>query len=141
MHGRNTFVMQIMKNKILKLAYILLIVLVLSSNISTVCADDVDNEELLETNIEEIENDVVDAVSSNITEEPSTNSRKVVVYDRISNTVIFGKNEDVKTAMASTTKIMTATIVLENANLSDEITVSGKAGGTGGSRLGLRKRR
>lgn len=41
--------------------------------------------------------------------------------------------------MASTTKIMTATIVLENSNLSDEVTISKKAGGTGGSRLGLKK--
>ena len=41
--------------------------------------------------------------------------------------------------MASTTKIMTATVTLENANLSDEVTISAKAGGTGGSRLGLKK--
>ncbi len=43
--------------------------------------------------------------------------------------------------MASTTKIMTCTIVLENASLTDTVTVSAKAGGTGGSRLGLKKRR
>ena len=43
--------------------------------------------------------------------------------------------------MASTTKIMTATVVLENADLNEEVTVSSKAGATGGSRLGLKKRR
>ena len=39
--------------------------------------------------------------------------------------------------MASTTKIMTAIIVIENAKLDDIVKVSAKAAGTGGSRLGL----
>ena len=41
--------------------------------------------------------------------------------------------------MASTTKIMTAIVVLENTNLDDIVTISSKAAGTGGSRLGLHK--
>jgi len=40
--------------------------------------------------------------------------------------------------MASTTKIMTAIIVLENSNLDDVVTISSKAAGTSGSRLGLK---
>lgn len=40
--------------------------------------------------------------------------------------------------MASTTKIMTAIVVLENSELNDVVTISKKAAGTGGSRLGLR---
>ena len=40
--------------------------------------------------------------------------------------------------MASTTKIMTATVIIENCNLNDTIEVSKKAAGTGGSRLGLK---
>ncbi len=40
--------------------------------------------------------------------------------------------------MASTTKIMTAIIVLENSNLTDIVEVSKKAAGIGGSRLGLK---
>ncbi len=40
--------------------------------------------------------------------------------------------------MASTTKIMTAIVVVENANdLNEKVKVSAKAAGTGGSRLGL----
>ncbi len=39
--------------------------------------------------------------------------------------------------MASTTKIMTATIVIEKCDLSEIVTVSSKAAGTGGSRIGL----
>ena len=40
--------------------------------------------------------------------------------------------------MASTTKIMTATIIIENCDLSKTIEVSKKAASTGGSRLGLK---
>ena len=52
--------------------------------------------------------------------------------------MIIGKNEDVKSAMASTTKIMTTIVILEKADLNEKVTVSAKAGGTGGSRLGLK---
>lgn len=76
-------------------------------------------------------------VSSNINNEPTINSRSAIVYDRISGSIIFGKNENQKRKMASTTKIMTAIIVLERCNLDDIVTVSSKAAGTGGSRLGL----
>ena len=124
------------KIKFLKLCYIFIITVIFSANVSIVYADDVDDEELLET--QDI-NEVVEAISNNVTEMPSTNSRRTVVYDRKSKTVLFGKNEDTKSAMASTTKIMTATIVLENASLNEKVTVSSKAGGTGGSRLGLKK--
>ena len=52
--------------------------------------------------------------------------------------VIYGKEENKRCKMASTTKIMTATIVIENVkNLNETVTVSSKAAGTGGSSLGL----
>ena len=40
------------------------------------------------------------------------------------NNVIWGKNEHKKSAMASTTKIMTAILVIENCNLNETIIVS-----------------
>ena len=125
------------KKKISKLLVLISIIFIISSNLYTVSADDVDEEE---ENVE-ITQETISEVSSNLSDEPVLNSRRCVVYDRISKTVIYGKNENTKSAMASTTKIMTATIVLENANLTDTVTVSSKAGGTGGSRLGLKKRR
>ena len=67
------------------------------------------------------------------------NSRIGIIYDRKSGRIIWGKNENKKSAMASTTKIMTCIVVIENANLNDEIKISAKAAGTGGSRLGLKK--
>ena len=75
--------------------------------------------------------------SSDIITEPTINSRAAIVYDRNSGFILYGKNENEQRKMASTTKIMTAIIVLENANLDDIVTVSQKAAGTGGSRLGL----
>ena len=123
--------------KITKILSILIISLAILSSLYTVSADDVDEEE---ENVE-ITQETISEVSSNLSDEPVLNSRRCVVYDRISKTVIYGKNENTKSAMASTTKIMTATIVLENANLTDTVTVSSKAGGTGGSRLVLKKRR
>ena len=69
--------------------------------------------------------------------EPIINSRAAIVLDRNSKFILYGKNENEKRKMASTTKIITAIIVIENANLEEITTVSPKAAGTGGSRLGL----
>ena len=66
------------------------------------------------------------------------NARSCVLLDRTSKKILFGKNEYNKVKMASTTKIMTATIILENCNLSQTVTISKKAAGTAGSRLGLK---
>lgn len=74
------------------------------------------------------------------TNEPTILSKYAVVYDRASGTVLWGKNESVPVPMASTTKIMTATIMMEQVGidrLNEEIIVSQEAANTIGSRLGL----
>ena len=114
-----------------KIFYSILIFLLILFNFSTVCADDVDNEVDFE--------DTIEVTASNVSELPKTNSRRYIVYDRISKSMIIGKNEDVKSAMASTTKIMTTIVILEKADLNEKVTVSAKAGGIGGSRLGLKR--
>ena len=93
-----------------------------------------DDEEEEEYNQNEIQDLIVESASSSA-EEPKTNARAAIIYDRTTKQIIWGKNENEKRAMASTTKIMTAIVVLENSNLSDVVTVSKKAAGTGGSRL------
>ena len=77
-------------------------------------------------------------VSADLTETPNINSRSAIIYDRTSGAILFGKKHNSPVKMASTTKIMTAIIVLENSNLDDIVTISSKAAGTGGSRLGLK---
>ena len=114
-----------------KILYSILIFLLILLNFSTVCADDVDNEVDFE--------DTIEVTASNVSELPKTNSRRYIVYDIISKSMIIGKNEDIKSAMASTTKIMTTIVILEKADLNETVTVSAKAGGTGGSRLGLKR--
>lgn len=114
-----------------KIFYSILVFLLILLNFSTVYADDVDNEADFENTIE--------VTASNVSELPKTNSRRYIVYDRISKSMIIGKNEDIKSAMASTTKIMTTIVILEKADLNETVTVSAKAGGTGGSRLGLKR--
>ena len=97
---------------------------------SFIYADDIDTEFLADIY------PYIEA-SSSIDTEPSINSRAAIIYDRNSGLILYGKNENEKRKMASTTKIMTAIIVIENSNLDDIVTVSSKAAGTGGSRLGL----
>lgn len=117
-----------------KVLYILIVFIFVFNMIEISYADD-ELEELMEFN--ELSQSV--SVSSEINNEPIINSRVGVIYDRKSGKVMWGKNYNKRVAMASTTKIMTCIIVLENSNLNDEVTISSKAAGTGGSRLGLKK--
>lgn len=95
-------------------------------------ADDEEEEELNANELQEI----VES-STEPTKEPVINSKAAVIYDRVSKKIIWGKAQNEKRAMASTTKIMTAIVVLENSELTDVITVSKKAANTGGSTLKL----
>lgn len=97
--------------------------------------DDTNEEEFIPVNTELIS---TLTSSPNTKKIPEINSRACVVIDRVTNTVLYGKNEKTVRKMASTTKIMTATIIIENCNLDETIEVSKKAAGTGGSRLGLK---
>ena len=73
------------------------------------------------------------------TEEVDISSRIALIYDRASGRILYEKNGNKQTPMASTTKIMTAIVVLENAKLTDTVTITTTAAGIGGSRLGLKK--
>ena len=75
---------------------------------------------------------------SNITsfasaEKISTSAHSAVLYLPETHSFLYAKNADTRMAMASTTKIMTALIVLENSNLDDIVTIPQQAVGTEGS--------
>ncbi len=74
---------------------------------------------------------------SNISKVPVINAKHALVFDRNSKIPIYGKKEKEKCKMASTTKIMTAIVVIENSQLDDIVKISQKSARTGGSRLGL----
>lgn len=121
-----------MKKIFYKIFIIFFILLFVISNFSL--CDDLDDNEVID-----VDSEIVSLNSSkNEIKSPDTNSRACVVIDRNTNTILYGKNEKQKRKMASTTKIMTATVIIENFNLNDTIEVSKKAAGTGGSRLGLK---
>lgn len=112
---------------------IILIVGMYVLNINYTFADDEEDENLIENEIQ----DLLIETATNSVEEPIINSKTAVIFDRETKQIIWGKEENTKRAMASTTKIMTALVVLENSNLSDTVTISKKAANTGGSRLKL----
>lgn len=116
-----------------KLISILCIFIIVFSVNTKVWADDIDEED----EVNEINEEVLNA-STTANTVPKINSRAVLILDTKSGKVIYEKNGYSKRAMASTTKIMTAIVVLENAKLTDVVEISKKAGGTGGSRLGLK---
>lgn len=58
---------------------------------------------------------------------PIINARHAIVFDRSSKKAIYGKNENEKCKMASTTKIMTAIVVIENCSLIEKVKVSKKS--------------
>ncbi len=113
--------------------YIVIFIYVIGST-SVVFADDEDFEEDINDTAWIYEQ--IESASANATNEPVINSRSAVIYDRTSGEVIWGKDENSERKMASTTKIMTAIVVIENTkDLSQIVTISSKSAGTGGSRL------
>lgn len=128
---------KIVTNKIraftIKISVILFIIILLTSNI--ICYADIEDDEVID--IDKIKSNTVET-SNTETNEPKLNARIGLIFDRASKTVLYEKNGFKQVPMASTTKIMTAIVVLENADLTDVVTVDKKAAGTGGSRLGLK---
>ena len=118
-----------MKKLLLKVITCILVCLMIIYTNTYIYADDLLEDEIIDVNSE------IQDSTPNISD---INSRAYVVIDRNSNQVLVGKNENQKRKMASTTKIMTATIIIENCNLSDVVEISKKTANTGGSRLGLK---
>ncbi len=128
-----------MKNRISKLLYLIffkisiitILIILITNNSHAYIYDD----EIIDVN--EIKEEAIQTVATT-TEEPKLDSRIGLIFDRNSKSIIYEKNAQKQVPMASTTKIMTAIIVLENAKLNDVVTIDKKAAGTGGSRLGLK---
>lgn len=88
---------------------------------------------------EEISNASADPIK-----EPKLNSRYAIVLDRNSKAILYSKDANKRVPMASTTKIMTAIVLLENLGVNNNLTlntqieVCKEAGAINGSRLGLK---
>jgi len=68
----------------------------------------------------------------------SVSARYACVIDALTGNILFEKNAHERHSMASTTKIMTALVALENGKLSDVVKVSSNAAGTEGSSIYLK---
>ena len=133
--------MKNVKNKI-KLIFIILLITTLINNTKICLANTEENEEdekvLYENIVKELEDESNSIETSATNQKTTINSRRYVIYDRNSKKAIYGKDENKQTAMASTTKILTATVVLETCkDLNEVVTISAKAARTGGSTLGI----
>lgn len=64
-------------------------------------------------------------------------ARAAILIDAASGRVLYEKNADTRYPMASTTKIMTALIALENSAPNEIVTASERAAGTGGTSIYL----
>ena len=115
-----------MRKKIICILLIILIVAMPQVNLA-VDDDDIDYIWLQE-----------EITAAKETDEPKVYSKAAVVFDRGSKTILYGKNENEKLAMASTTKIMTAILLVENRDLSEEVEVVKEAASVGGSSLELK---
>lgn len=111
----------------MKILKIVLIVFLILSIPSIIIADD-----FIEPDTEEISTSSV-ATS----EEPEIYSRRAIVLERNSKAVLYEKNSNEQCKMASTTKVMTCILILENCDLSATATISPVSAATPGSRLGL----
>ena len=66
-------------------------------------------------------------------------SRAAVVMDAVTGKVLFAKNPDLRLMPASTTKLMTALVVLERAQISDTVIISERTASAPPIKIGLRK--
>jgi D-alanyl-D-alanine carboxypeptidase (penicillin-binding protein 5/6) len=66
---------------------------------------------------------------------PTVSADSVVLMDATTGTILYEKNKDAAYPPASTTKIMTILLVLEKANLDDEVTISKNAEIADGSKI------
>ena len=115
--------------KFFKLISIIMIILI---SFEVVCLADDD----LEENVESV---LVSSNSTDLTSEPKTYSKHIICIERTTNSVLYEKDAYSKCAMASTTKILTGIIIIENCDLKEEVEISKKAANTGGSTLGIKE--
>ena len=120
--------------KVFIIFFVFILSVTYSLEIKALESDNVEDEKV---NLGDIQREILETNAE--AEELNLDSKIALIYDRASGRILYEKNGNKQTPMASTTKIMTAIVVLENANLKDTVTINSKAAGTGGSRLGLKK--
>ncbi|MDV4149961.1 D-alanyl-D-alanine carboxypeptidase family protein [Clostridium sp. AL.422] len=81
----------------------------------------------------------INPIKANATELPPVYSEGAVLIDGRTGTVLYSKNEHTQYEPASTTKVMTALVVLENVKLTDKVTIGENPPLVDGSAIGIKK--
>lgn len=113
-----------------KILSVLIILMVLFQTV--IYADDINEDTPVSSIFEDL------AIETYNSGELNINARSAIVMDFDSGRVLYEKNAYQKRPMASTTKVMTAIVALENGNLDDYVTVSRNAVSIHGSLMNLR---
>ncbi len=95
-------------------------------------------EGINDSNPVKVEAEQLDDIPLKVSFEPAINARSAIVMDFDTGAILYEKNAYRKRPMASTTKIMTAIIAIENSSLEEDVVISEKAGHMGGSVMGLK---
>lgn len=129
------------KMKFLFLSFFLFLNLIFFLYVPTsVWANDYVVENKMElTNVEQTECELEQTESEVKQPEVKLYALSAVLLDATNNRILYEKNADQIMPMASTTKIMTAIIALENGNPDDVVTVSKKAASMPKVHLGMRE--
>lgn len=72
-------------------------------------------------------------------EDISITSTSAILIEKSTKRVLYAKDERKKVKIASTTKVLTAIVAVENASLKDKVVISKNAASVGGSTIGLKK--
>ncbi len=137
--------MEMIKLRLLKkvLCYVIILLLIFSFAVQVVqCDDELEPEPDMPVFMDAADSKAAAPVTgqgpSDITP-PVVNALAAVVVEGSTGRIIYNKNALEKRSIASTTKIMTALVALENGNPEDIVKVSNSAAAIGGSRAGLRE--
>ena len=93
-------------------------------------------DEILE--LEDLENNSIFETNVSISKSPQIFSKNVIVIDRKTLIPLYEKCSYEKVPMASTTKILTCILALENSNFDEKVTISKEASNIHGSTIGLK---
>lgn len=81
----------------------------------------------------------INSIKTNATELPPVYSEGAVLMDGRTGKILYSKNEHNQYEPASTTKVMTALVVLENVKLTDKVTIGENPPLVDGSAIGIQK--
>ena len=119
--------------KTLKIIIVILIVLLIIFQTNIVFADDINDDGPV---LNLFNGETVETTGNKI---PKISAGAAIVLDTVTGRVLYEKNAYSRRSIASTTKIMTAIVAIENGKDDEEVIVSKKAAAISGSQVNLKE--